>query len=120
VSADVVVEVHRENVDVPRAKKRTPQRIEWNLVTFLRTIASRSDGRSLIMQVGGDGDSWFAIGVEVPRASNALEVLDDHAHRLVGEFANPKAAQRAAETFTRRWLRGTKIDACGCKRIGTA
>jgi hypothetical protein len=89
-------------------------------MAFLGTNVSKPNGRDLFLYVAGGGEQWMALAFEGPRDDNPLAVLNDHAHRLVGEFANPAAAQRAAEGFARRWQRGAKIDACGCNDIAGA
>lgn len=86
-------------------------------MSFLGSNTSRSDGRDLFLYVAGGGERWLALALEAPRGDDPIEVLGDHAHRLVGEFANPAAAQRAAEGFARRWLRGERIDECQCDTI---
>ena len=86
-------------------------------MAFLGTNSSRGDGRDLFLYVAGGGEKWLALAFEGPRNNNPLTVLGDHAHRLIGEFANPATAQHAAEGFARKWLRGAKIHECGCDAI---
>lgn len=86
-------------------------------MAFLGAGASRGDKRDLFLYVAGGGRRWIALALEGPREDDLLAVLGDHAHRLIGEFANPAAAQRAAEGFARRWRRGKKIAECGCEDI---
>jgi hypothetical protein len=62
----------------------------------------------------------MALVFEGPTDGSARAVFADHSHRIVGEFANAKAAQRAAEGFARKWLRSArKIAECGCGDVPT-
>jgi len=101
----------------PRRPK-IPTTFAWQPLSFLGTSVSRSDGRELFLNVAGGAERWFALAFEGPRDASPFTLLDDHAHRLIGEFANPAAAQRAGEGFAKRWLRGVKIDECRCLDIG--
>lgn len=83
-------------------------------MAFLGSNLSRRDGRDLFLYVAGGAEQWLALAFEGPCNDNPIAVLGDHGHRLVGEFANPAAAQRAVEGFAKRWLRGAKIDGCAC------
>jgi hypothetical protein len=63
-------------------------------MSSLGASISRPDGRELLLHVGGDGDEWIALALETARGGTAR-----------------------AEGFARRWLRGKKIDECGCEEI---
>ena len=89
-------------------------------MAFLGSNVPRNDGRDLFLYVAGGGERWLALAFEGPRDDNPIAVLGDHAHRLIGEFANPSAAQHALEVFAKKWLRGAKIDECGCGDIKAA
>jgi len=106
----------------PRAKlRRGPFPLNWQMMNFVGAVVPRADKRNLILYVAGEGDEWLALALEVPSVPKSRDpsaILDDHAHRMIGEFANPAAAQRAAAGFARRWLKGTKIDECRCEDIG--
>lgn len=98
---------------MPRTKP-----LPWQTASFLFTIVPGLDNkRGLFVYVAGEDDNWLAVAVEGPRDRGPQALLGDHAHQLIGEFANLAAAQRAAEGFARRWLRGKKIGECGCEDI---
>jgi hypothetical protein len=110
-----------ESEVMPRAKVRTgPFPLNWQPMNFVSVAVPRADKRNLILYVAGEAEQWVALALEVPRVPKSRDpraILDDHAHRMIGEFANPEAAQRAAAGFAKRWLKGTKIDECRCEDI---
>lgn len=103
-----------------RSVARSVEVFTWHPTAFLGSSVPRDDGRDLFLYVAGSGARWIVLALEGPRSKDPIAVFGDHAHRLIGEFANPAAAQRAGEGFAKRWLRGAKIDMCGCGDIKSA
>lgn len=100
-------------------KRKRPAPLVWRTLSFLGAWVRRPDGRKLFVYVADDDGEWVALAVEGPDKGDAHAVLDDHGHRMIGQFANGPAAQRAAAGFARRWMRSrAKIDECGCLEIG--
>ena len=86
-------------------------------MAFVGANVHRDGKRELFLYVAGGDETWMALAFEGPRSKNPLAVLGDHAHRLIGEFATMTAAQRASESYARRWMRGATIVGCGCEDI---
>lgn len=104
---------------VQRVAARRPAQVDWQPITFLGGFLQRDDGRLLFVYVAPRrDDAWLALAVEGPGRGDPRAVLDDHGHRLIGEFATGEAAQRAAEHFARRWLvRRVPVEACACDEV---
>ncbi len=101
-----------------KSVRRKAVSIDWRPLSLLGAWVCRPDGRKLFVYVAPDGDDWLCVAVEAPDHAEPRAVLADHGHRLIGQFASGTAAQRAAEGFARRWLRGRKkIDACDCDEV---
>jgi hypothetical protein len=86
-------------------------------MAFVGANLVREGDRGLFIYVAGGDGAWMALAFEGPRVGNPFTVLTDHAHHLIGEFATMTAAQRAAESYGRRWMRGAAIVGCGCDEI---
>lgn len=99
-------------------KLRTPL-IRWEPLTFIGGWLTRSDGRTLFVYVAAKReDAWLALAVEGPGRGDVHAVLDDHGHRLIGEFVTGEKAQQASERFARRWLsKQSKIEDCACDEV---
>jgi len=98
------------------AKARHSEVFTWSPYAYLGSRVFRS-GRELFLYVSGSGEKWIALAVEGPSDGDPHAVLADHGHRIVGEFATSAAAQRAAQGFAKKWLRGKQIEDCGCGEI---
>lgn len=98
--------------------KKSPT-LAWVPQTFLGGVVERGDGRALVVSVAQlQRDRWLVIAVETLAGIQAVEdVFVDHAHQNLGEFANLRTAQRAAEAFVKKWLRAKSPDACPCEEI---
>jgi len=99
-------------------RRRLPS-IDWQSLTFMGGWVDRPDGRSLFVYVAGiRQDAWIALAVEGPGRGDLRAILDDHGHRLIGEFANLPAARRAVEDFSRRWRRSrARVEECACDEV---
>ena len=102
------------------SKRSVP--ITWRVVSFFGAWVRRDDDdRQLFVYVaqGGADKPWIALAVEGPTGIvDPRAILDDHGHRLIGEFANGPAAQRASEGFAKKWLRGhVRIEDCACEEV---
>jgi hypothetical protein len=104
---------------VKSARKSRVPTIRWEPLTFIGGWVTRSDGRILFVYVAPRReDDWIALAVEGPGGKDPQAALDDHGHRLIGEFVTGEAAQRAAERFARRWLsKQSKIEECACDEV---
>jgi hypothetical protein len=93
-----------------------PQVFAWAPYAYLGARVFRSR-RELFLYVSGGGETWIAMAFEGPSNGGAHAVLADHGHRIVGEYASSAAAQRAAQGFAKKWLRGKSIEDCGCGEV---
>lgn len=104
---------------VKRSSSRRAPSIDWQALTFLGGFSRRADGRVLFVYVAPKrDDAWLALAVEGPSGGDPRAMLDDHGHRLIGEFATGEAAQRAAESFARKWwMHRAPVEECACDEV---
>jgi hypothetical protein len=103
--------------DAPKVVR--PPLGEWFELRQLMMHVRRSDGVYLFLNVGAaaPGAPIHVAAVETPKLS---DVLDDHAHKIVGTYGTEERAIAAAEGFARSWLAGHKATAmpgCECEEI---
>lgn len=59
---------------------------------------------------------WVAIALETSKDPDGPSVLEEHAHKFVGDFATQAAARRACEAFLRKHRRHRSLERCGCTK----
>lgn len=98
-----------------KAKKavRAPTGPDWSrwqkATTFLNFDKAR--GVAVTVALHADG-AWGALALE-SNGSTAREVLENHAHHVIGEgFASAEAAMLAGEAYMRE---PTAAERCACK-----
>lgn len=116
---------------MPRSTKRPPDTaplaLDWAVSAQWLAKVGERDGRTLAVGVAtlaGKKSGWAVFGLDTPAdAGSTADVLDDHAHKMIGEYATPGEAFGAAESFARAWLRGfrsCKIERCDCVELDTS
>jgi hypothetical protein len=90
----------------------------WQSLGTFMLPATRADGAVCVFGVNPQADGTFVvIGIQTPRAGDAVSVLEQHAHELIGTFPSPTGAMVAAEQAAAAWLKGTEIGKlCDCHR----
>jgi hypothetical protein len=97
------------------------KRIDW--MPYGGYICNAVDvvrNRRLAVTVMLAGDTWRAIAVESANdtAGDLDAVLADHAHKMIGEWDNPRDALTDSEAYALRWLgESPTSDRCDCGEI---
>ncbi len=92
--------------------------LKWESQAAFSARVVRGD-RQLIVFVKPHPDDakWFVISIE---ASNDEAALENHAHKVIGNYPSIVKAFEAAESFARAWVKkfkATKHEACECEEI---
>jgi hypothetical protein len=92
---------------------------EWRAGIQLAVVVTGPTSRVIVTVLKyTDADTeWFVGAVESPLGA---DILEDHAHKIVGKYKSLTEALAAGESFGRAWLKGfkaTKMDACACEEI---
>jgi len=96
---------------------------EWVVSVTLGRTFTRDDGRSLMIAIQAEGERFGVLALEGPGTMRGPEVLDDHAHKIVGLYPSIVAALAAAQSFAESWSRDRKasrFEACNCDEITPA
>lgn len=93
----------------------------WKPVSQLVKVFEHGTDEKRILIVTVQLDPIFVVAVDAvsptkdaDRMTLANEVLDDHGHRIVGEFDSLPQALEAAENFGLQWSLGRPIERCDC------
>lgn len=110
---------------MPRPRVRLYEaRGSWTLDRWRKLVqhawaAERPDGRRLACLVNGHGTRFLAVALET-NVGGLTDVLDDHSHKVIGEYRDLRKAKNAAERFARAWQKhapATAVPACECDEM---
>ncbi len=107
-----------------KVKRRSGGLPPWSY-QVQETLSVKRDDREMIIAVQRGRDRKtnkmviMALAVEGP-PNAGIDVLDDHAHKLIGSFKTIEAAKRASERYALKWIEaGTSVEKCPCKEPPT-
>lgn len=83
--------------------------LKWEASAAFMTLLSRDDVK-LMLLVNNHMGKWNVLALET-RQEVAENILDDHAHKIIGIYDSPVKAITAAEGFARSWSRKAEVDA---------
>ena len=93
-----------------------PDPLLWKLSIQSLAIVKRDDGQKGGVSINGSGRKWIVLAFSAP-GDSLDEMLEQHKHRLLGEFTTERKAKLAGEAFLAAWLTGTASVAdvdCAC------
>lgn len=113
---------------MPRPKKASssfnhadqPAKIAGWFPSSAFILAAKRPGATLGVTIGlnSESKSFGVIALSTPSLDSSIDaILEEHAHKNLGEFQSLFAAAAAAEAFVADWIKGTPIDRCGCKEM---
>ncbi|SRR5260221_494969 len=94
-------------------------KLVWSSQALLMADVTRRK-RSLGLFVAPSHDGWRVLSLETGSQGTAEQILDQHAHKLIGRYDSVARAVERAESFARSWLAGAKSaqhPACDCDEI---
>jgi hypothetical protein len=114
------------------AKKRAALKVAragWTTTTnYLRAVEGKKAMLGLIVQPIENeyGAYWSASAIATPYVpgdgiGGLKSVLDNHAHKIIGDFPTLAKAKAACEAVAAEWKETEEVgDLCGCPEIGKA
>lgn len=103
-------------------RKRRVAPLQWfTQAQFYLLIESETQRLFVGVQPGKDG--WAVLALASPKdAATADDILDNHGHKLVGQYPAVADAMKAGEAYARAWAKGHKaarVGDCACDEITT-
>jgi len=92
----------------------------WTTTTQFVCTLARGDER-IAVAVQPHLDKWQALALVTRDGAGVEEVLDNHAHKVIGLYDSPASALAAAEGFAIAWFKkfkATNAKACACAELG--
>lgn len=110
-------QVREHNERFAKGEVSFPILPEWGTAAML-TLAVASADKTLAVMVSPDKHKWRAMALETGHFDTE-QVLDDHAHKILGLFDKAGEAIEAAEKYATEWLKGRIVPEpkCGCEEI---
>lgn len=95
-------------------------RLAWESQAAFASSVTK-ENRKLLVFVQPSPRGWAALSLEIPDGDVDDEnVLDNHAHKMIGRYPTAAHAFEAAESFAAAWLKGWKAAEhknCECGEI---
>jgi hypothetical protein len=89
----------------------------------VRPSGRRSEPATLgvLVQTALGGDAWDVVALEARRSGSLQAVLDNHAHKVVGQYESVAEAILSAGSYAKAWFKGHKVaqleTACECTEM---
>jgi hypothetical protein len=75
----------------------------------------------VVVQTALGGDAWDVVALEARKHGNPQAVLDNHAHKVVGQYESVTEAILSAESYAKAWFKGHKVaqleTSCECTEM---
>lgn len=87
--------------------------MDWQTRAGLIGVATRkNDDRRLVISIDEDKqkDWWQTVALELPKSVESTEeVLENHAHVMLGRFPTMKTAMEAGEKYVAAWRKSSTM-----------
>ncbi len=106
---------------MPRPRKISPKPTEWYQQTQDIMKVQRQDGASIAVVIQHIDDPKkprmkYVVLAVMTTATTAEDVLENHAHQLVGYYASNSLARGGGEKYVKAWMKmRAKAEKCACK-----